>query len=129
MKKFYNVLKIMIHHADIIHALTRQRFSLENEKATQAEIETFLRHRFPGLPIDREFILDPHNVIDFLLDYRIGVEVKIKGSKREIFRQCERYCEFDLVKILILITNVSMGFPEEINRRPCYVVKLGQAWL
>lgn len=119
----------MIHHADIIQALRTQRFDLQNEKKTQAEIAVFLQDCFPGLLMDREFGLDPHNVIDFLLDNRIGMEVKIKGQKREIFRQCERYCDFELIEILILVTNLSMGFPPEINGRSCYVLKLGNAWL
>jgi hypothetical protein len=119
----------MIHHVDIIQALKTQRFSLETEMLLQAQIRTFLNGRFPAMSVEQGYILDPHNVIDFLLDHRIGVEVKIKGSKREIFRQCERYCDFELVKVLILITNLSMGFPEEINGKSCYVIKLGQAWL
>lgn len=119
----------MIHQVDIIQALRSKRFILENEKALQAEMAVFLAERFPVLLIEREFNLDPFNHIDFLLDNRIGVEVKIKGAKREIFRQCERYCDFELIQIFILVTNLSMGFPEEINGKPCYVVKLGQAWL
>jgi hypothetical protein len=119
----------MIHHVDIIQALRMQRFTLETEKLLQAQIRSFLHGRFTTLRIEPEYILDPHNVIDFLLDNRVGVEVKIKGSKREIFRQCERYCDFELIQVLILVTNLSMGFPPEINGKSCYVIKLGQAWL
>lgn len=79
--------------------------------------------------MQREFHFDENNIIYFLLDGSIGMEVKIKGGKRNIFRQCERYCQFEAVKIFILITNLSMGFPEEINGKTCYVVKLGNAWL
>lgn len=119
----------MVHHTDIIQALRSKRFPVENEKVLQAEIGKHLAERFSGCHILREFELDSLNIIDFLLERQIGIEVKIKGAKREIYRQCERYLNFDQVKVFILVTNLSMGFPEEINGKSCYVVKLGQAWL
>lgn len=114
---------------EIIRALRTQRFGVQDEKQLQAEIAWFLIGRFPKISVEREYHFDADNIVDFLLDGSIGVEVKIKGAKRSIFRQCERYCQFDAVKIFILITNLSMGFPQEINGKPCYVVKLGHAWL
>lgn len=113
--------------AEIIILLRSIRFNLQDEKQTQAAIAqefdkagmtTYLReHRF-----------DEKNVVDFFV-CNIAIEVKIKGSRREIFRQCERYCQFEEVQKLILITNRSMGFPEEINGKSCYLLNLGKAWL
>jgi hypothetical protein len=119
----------MIDHADIIHVLSKRRFNLDTEKTTQAEIAAALADSFPGVSIVREYALDGRSEIDLLVDVRIGIEVKIKGAKREIYRQCERYCQFAQIEIFILITNRSMGFPKELNGKSCYVVKLGQAWL
>lgn len=119
----------MIHHVEIVKFLKTQRIPLENEKVLQAEIAQALIARFPAEMIEREQYLDPENVIDILVDGAIGIEIKIKGSKRDIHRQCARYCAFARIQVLILVTNVSLGFPEEINGKPCYVVKLGRAWL
>jgi hypothetical protein len=76
----------------------------------------------------KEFPLDKHNIPDFFMD-GIAVEVKIKGSKKNIYRQLERYAGFDLVKEIILVTNRTLGLPEKINGKPCYMFKLGTAWL
>lgn len=114
-----NIQSILFH-------LRRKRFELQNEKSLQLQMFDFLKPIFPE--IQREFILDKKNTIDFLL-FGIGMEVKIKGSKMSIYKQCERYCKFEEIKSLILITNRSMGFPESINGKDCYVLNLGRAWL
>lgn len=105
--------------------LTKQKFSLDREKATQAEIYSALS-QFNELIA--EYKLDNKNIIDFFID-GIGIEVKIKGNKKDIYQQCCRYCEFDQIKVLILLTNRSIGFPNAINNKPCIVINLGKAWL
>lgn len=104
--------------------IKKTRADLTNEKKTQNQI--FEEIKYFGFV--REYKLDAHNIPDFFYD-GIAIEVKIKGSKMAIYKQCERYCRFDQVKALILCTNKSMGFPEEINGKPCYYINLGKAWL
>lgn len=106
--------------------ILQKRFPLDNEKDTQAAIEQALI--VAKIPYSREHILDKDNIPDFFID-GIAIEIKIKGSIRKIFKQCQRYCTFEEVKELILLTNRSMGFPETINGKPCYVINLGRAWL
>lgn len=113
----------------VIKSLRGHRFLLHNEKELQIAIHSTLMVDLPFGSIKREFILDDENIIDFLIDGEIGIEVKIKGQRRQIFRQCERYCSFDQIKKLLLVTNKSMGFPEQINGKDCYVINLGKAWL
>lgn len=115
--------------AQVISALKGKRLNLQDEKALQKEIYNVLAVALPQLPIAREFVLDEHSIIDFLINNSLGIEVKIKGGKRDLYRQCERYCEFDLIEQLLLITNLSIGFPEQINGKDCYVLKLGTSWL
>jgi predicted AAA+ superfamily ATPase len=110
----------------LMNALSSRRFSLENEKELQRQIFEALD---PIVSIEREARLDDRSIIDFLTDDGIGIEVKIKGSAREILRQCERYAKLDQVKSLIIVTNRSMGFPASLNGKPCWVVNLGRAWL
>ncbi|MCK5611210.1 hypothetical protein KAR91_55585 [Candidatus Pacearchaeota archaeon] len=106
--------------------LSGQRLELSSEKALQSQIvETLSKN---GIVVKAEHRFTPSDIVDFFID-GIAIEVKIKGSAAEIFKQCERYCQFDEVKGLLLITNRSMGFPKEINGKSCYVLNLGNAWL
>lgn len=118
IKKMINkVLKILYSH----------RFPLVVEKETQFSIEQKLVEN--GVPYIREHKLDEQNIPDFFIDGSIAVEVKVKGTAKQIYRQCERYCQFDEVRKLILVTNRSMGFPQQINGKDCYMINLGKAWL
>ena len=111
----------------IAKLLSSRRFaSLEDEKRLQAEIMQALQDA--GIPAVREYSRDQVNIFDFYID-GIVIEVKIKGAKRAIYKQCERYSLLDYCRDIILVTNVSMGFPSEINEKPCYVINLGKAWL
>ena len=111
----------------IITYLSQFRLDVQDEKHLQQQIaDAFFSASYDH---EREYRLDGSNIVDFMLPGKIAIEVKIKGSRREIFKQCERYCHFDEVSELILITNRSIGFPKEINRKPCYVMALGRSWL
>lgn len=110
----------------IVAVLAKRRFSLVREKETQAEIADAFQAA--AIKFDREVDLGKRNIIDFLIG-SIGVEVKIDGQKRAIYRQCQRYCESGKLSSLILATNVATGFPDAIANVPCFVVSLGRAWL
>lgn len=105
-------------------AIYNKKFSLQDEKVCQIQILTALS----SLNVFREYYLDNHNIIDFYLN-GVGIEVKIKGNKKTIYKQCKRYCESSNIKAFVLITGRSMGFPKEIEGKPCYVLNLGLAWL
>lgn len=111
----------------VVAALGDGRFSLEREKQTQSEIAAHLSVHH-GFALRREVDLGERNIIDFMIE-RVGVEVKIGGSKRAIYSQCERYCRTGKLSALILATNVAIGFPPTIDGVPCFVVSLGRAWL
>jgi hypothetical protein len=111
----------------ILSILKGHRLPLQNEKELQAKIKYILMNS--PLIVDPEHRLDPENIIDFLINGSVGIEVKIKGSKKQIYRQCERYAYFSTIQSIVLITNKSVGFPQDINGKPCFVVNLGKAWL
>lgn len=98
-----------------------------DEKVTQGEVYEFLLSL--GVPFEPEHELMKGSIIDFLIAQWWGIEVKIKGSKRQIYRQCERYCSCPDLQGLILLSSVSIGFPKEINGKPCYVINMSKAWL
>ncbi|WP_421849838.1 hypothetical protein [Oricola sp.] len=106
--------------------LERFRVSLRAEKATQADIARCLDTI--GRAYQREVRLDAKNVIDFLVD-GIGIEVKLKGVKRNVLRQCRRYCAFEEIRGLILFTNLAMGLPADLHGKPVMVVSAGRAHL
>lgn len=110
----------------IIRILQSRRFTLSDEKRLQAEIEEVLTDA--GIKHVREYRLDAGSIIDFFIS-GTGIEVKRRGSKLEIWRQLERYAEFDEVETLILVTNVPMGCPSVVKGKPIYVVNLAKAWL
>lgn len=110
----------------ILQSLQSRQFRIDNEKRLQAQIaEAFAED---GIEAEREVRLSPTDVIDFLIG-DIGLEAKIKGQRRAIFRQCVRYCRHDAIGTLIVATSVAMGFPVRINGKSVYVVSLGRAWL
>lgn len=115
----------------IFSKLKGQRLSLTNEKVLQREIEDLLRPVFgDDLKRERESVdfFDNENIPDFFIN-GVCIEVKIKGQKTALYKQCVRYCEFDSVKALVLITNLAMGFPKDINNKDCYFFNLSLAWV
>jgi hypothetical protein len=112
--------------SEIIQLIRGYRFGLGDEKRLQDDLFSVLLPRFPEAR--REVQLSPGNRIDFMVG-PIGIEVKIKGQRLAIYRQCERYCEYNDVAELILLTNASMGFPPDIKGKPTYLVSLSKSWL
>lgn len=106
--------------------LAGSRYPLNSEKELQAAIEAHLE--FTGTAFTREHILGPGDIVDFMIG-GVAVEVKIKGQRRAIFRQCERYAAHESVLGILLVTNVAMGFPPEVLGKPTAVLNLGRAWL
>lgn len=117
----------MTIRGQICHILTSHRLPLSDEKLLQAEIgQLFLAHR---LNFRREVRLSADDIIDFVVDRRCGIEVKIGGARRAIFKQIERYCGHIEISEIVLATNVVMNLPPTINSRPTAIAQLGRGWL
>lgn len=106
--------------------LSRLRLPL----STEVKLQLAIAEEFDaaGVDYEREVQLSPEDRPDFMIG-DVAIEVKIKGSKRAIFHQVERYAQHARVRELILISNVAMGFPPEINGKPVYFHNLAKAWL
>lgn len=111
---------------EIKKLLSGYRFDISHEASLQAQIEKVFQDS--GVQYQREVRLSSRDRIDFLIA-GIGIEIKIKGQAKEIFRQCQRYCTHDQIKAIILVTGRAMGLPETIEGKPCYYHNLGQSWL
>lgn len=121
------LIKEMVQFAII---LEQQRFSMSQEKQTQAEIEEFLKSK--GFYYEREKRLSAQDVPDFILntgDGNILLEVKTRCSRRAVYRQLERYAQHNNVNGLVLLTATSMKLPNQINGKPAIVVSIGAGWL
>lgn len=111
----------------IVNLLKSRMFNLQVEKDAQRQIEAVL---ISGkIDYEREPHLSSKDIPDFRVLDGIFIEVKIKGNAKAIFDQCERYSKHEKVQTIILMTNRAMGFPEQINGKPCYFINMGEAWL
>lgn len=110
----------------IVRLIETLRLPLSREKELQRALTPYLE-RF-GLPVLREHHLIDGDIIDYLVG-EVGIEIKIKGQRRAIYRQCERYCRHDAVQALVLATNAAMGLPATIAGKPVFVASLGRGWL
>ncbi len=120
----------MIETKVLVAALRKHRFNYSNEKDLQEGIEAALMQA--AIPFEREKILGSgHGTIDFLVDGRIGVEIKIKGSPSGVARQLVRYVECDAVTELVLITGrMLLGrLPAVLRGKKLTVVNLWETFL
>jgi len=110
-------------------SLLNKRFDTRNEKALQIEMFEVFEKAFPGLVLKEHYLSD-RDIIDFFFPGTgTGIEVKIKGEKRSIFKQLQRYAAFDDIKEILLITSKAMALPDSINNKPVKYYNISQAWL
>lgn len=112
---------------EVMLILRTTPFVIKDEKSVQSSIERVFKDH--GIVHRREVRLSEKDIVDFMIEGGIAIEVKIDGQKRAIYRQCERYCEHPSVKKIVLMTAKTMGFPVEIKGKPAYYVSLGRGWL
>ena len=108
--------------------LEKQRFLINDEKKLQMQMADCFEKA--GFLFKKEFQLSSADIPDFYFDEpAIAIEVKIKGNVMQIYRQLERYCMHNAVKVIILATAKQMGLPETINNKPAYYINLSKGWL
>lgn len=111
----------------LMRVLQTRSFNYADEKLCQIEIEQLLQDK--GITYLREHNFgDGVGVCDFLLP-RSGIVLEAKAfktwSKKEVFRQCERYCSRSEVNGLLLATGKAQGLPDTIGGKPARVYLLG----
>jgi len=115
------------HPAEVARLIMSWPIVLGSEKSVQERLSALLDEA--GIRHKREVELGPGDLVDFMIEGGIALEVKLKASKRAIYRQCARYCAHPSVKALVLASATAMGFPPEIHGKPCWVASLGRGWL
>ena len=110
----------------ILYLLSGNRFDVSDEMRCHGQIKDLFDKLNIGY--QHEVRLSQASRIDFMIG-KVGVEVKVKGVARSIFKQLQRYAQHDEVDCIILLTNKSMGLPALIEGKPAYYVNMGKAWL
>ncbi|WP_316234641.1 hypothetical protein [Bradyrhizobium sp. SZCCHNR1020] len=112
---------------DIIALIESARLPLADEKILQAELARLFDGA--GIVYRREVRLSAADIVDFMIADGLAIEIKIKGQRRAIYKQLERYCAHAHVGEIVLATNVAMGLPDAINGKPVGLARLGRGWL
>jgi len=119
----------IIRVREILKVIKDKQLPLNTEKELQSVLEDIFKEA--GIELEREYRLDKLGIIDFYDKKNdVGIEVKIKGSKRDTYSQCLRYCDYEKMKALILVTNKAINLPIEHTKEVrCYIFSLGITWL
>ncbi len=112
---------------EISRLMRVNRFRLGHEALLQEDVEALFKRE--GVPFVREHILGPADRVDFFVDGRIAVELKIRCPKRRVLRQLERYASHDVVEGLVLASVNAVGIPPRLEGKPVFVVPLGLSGL
>jgi hypothetical protein len=125
-------MTVQMAFAEIGRVLVGKRLPLTDEKRLQAEIGSVLDAA--GLRFQREApLVAARGAIDFLVlfgdAYRVGIEVKIKGSRLQILRQLVRYAGSPSVDALMLVTSLGGSWQDELGGKPLTTINISEAWL
>lgn len=112
----------------VAEAIGHHRFRYANEDMLQRGLAGALT--LDGFDVRREVWIAEGCRIDLLVG-RVGVEVKVGGSARDVVRQCVRYLESDLLDGLVLVTSRVRHHLDsmEVGDKPVRVVQLAGAGL
>lgn len=113
--------------AELARLISRGRYRFGHETLLQDDVEALLV--VSGVSFRREHIFGPADRVDFFVEGHIALELKVKGQRKAIFRQLERYSMHDCVDSLVLGTLAPMGLPAAIGGKPAYLVSLGRTGL
>lgn len=113
--------------ARIVTAIHAAKVNISTEEAAQRDIASALARA--GFEAQREVRLTSTERIDFMVG-AVGIEVKVKHSKRDILRQLERYAALSEIRALVLATGRSWpGAIRQVGSVPLAVADLSRGWL
>lgn len=112
---------------EIVSVLKRRRLAAPNEDALQRAVEEALKTSNIAwmAAAEPQKILSASDRLD-LFCAGIAIELKRAGSRREIFRQIERYAALPEVEGLLLVTSTAWPLRQDpVNGKPFIVYPLG----
>ena len=108
-------------------AIAASRVNLSTEITAHTSLAAILRER--GFDVATEVRLTDKDRIDIMVG-GVGVEVKVAGGRRDIYRQLERYAASDQIEALVLAT--AGAWPAQmtvIGEKPFFLASLHSGWL
>lgn len=114
---------------EVVAALNSHRYAFSSEERLQAGVRLALERA--SIPFEEQVVLGPKDRIDFLVAEHIGVELKIKGSRNDVWRQLERYAASARVEEIILATTLHrhvLTLPPSIGGKAITYARL-ESWL
>ena len=105
----------------VVSTLSGYQFAFQDEKEFQAGIHAALSRA--GLPVIREAMLGPGDIVDFLVADCVAVECKVGGSAKDVTAQLLRYAQHPSVEVLVLVSSCTRhaGVPPNLNGKPVVV--------
>ncbi len=113
-----------IYMSSITQALENKRFRFTCEDDLQQGIAIALQ--FAGLPYEREVVLSKRDRPDFVVDQRLAIEIKIKGTLAQALRQISRYSEHPQIEAILLVGSPwwLRDVPPVVGGKPVYAMRL-----
>lgn len=110
----------------IVNLIQTHRIDMSTEDAAHRAIREVLA---ADMEVRSEVRLSPRDRIDIMAG-ACGVEIKVAGSRREVYAQLCRYAAHDDVGALVLATGTAWSQPQfEINGKLVLVASLSRGWL
>lgn len=108
----------------LLEAIRATRFHYTSEDDLQRGLAALLDQ--VGVQYEREFYLDAHSRLDFMIEGGLGIETKIDGSASELGYQILRYLQHESVKGMLVVTTRSShrDLPPALEGKPVWVVYL-----
>lgn len=103
-----------------VSVLSNYSINFNDEKDLQESIFKIMLNYFN---IQKEYSLEPYGIVDFFIE-GVAIEVKIKGQKAKIYRQCRDYCKHPDVTHLLLVSTNPLSLPEIVENKRCYTYQI-----
>lgn len=110
----------------IVTVIEARRINMTTEEAAHRAISAALTAA--GIEHENEVRLSKGERIDMLAG-RVGIEVKVQGQRRAIYRQLERYVLRPEIDALVLVTGVAFPGSLDVEGRTVFIANLTRGWL
>lgn len=113
----------------VFRSLESYTYNCSSEAELQSAIQTALEAG--GFAVSKEHRLSDRDRLDFFVEGRLAIEVKVGGSLTDLLRQLQRYASHDAVEGLLVVTTRSAltRVPPTLQGKPVRSLRLWGAAL
>ena len=107
--------------------IERTRVGISTEESAHLAVLDALRAA--GMDVQAEVWITDSDRVDLLVE-GVGIEVKVKGGRRDIYRQLQRYARSDRIEALVLATGLAWPSSiKDVDGTPLIAASLTRGWL